>query len=247
MQRVVCSMGAALCAMAVVCAPAQAQFTWTGTSGSGPNAKAATAKFDKLGGDLVVTLTNIATTDVDEPTDVLTAVFFSITGGDVSLTRGSATLAANSFVIYDPEGQPAGGVVGGEWAYKNGLSGAPGSNKYGISSTGVDLFGPGDRFPGPNLAGPDSPDGVQYGLLSAGDDPSTGNGGITGSDGLINNSVVFTLGGLGAGFDLSRITSVWFQYGTALSEPSFPGQLPAPGSLGLLGLAGLAAARRRRA
>jgi hypothetical protein len=40
---------------------------------------------------------------------------------------------------------------------------------------------------------------------------------------LIKNSVIFELGGLPAGFALSSIGSVSFQYGTSLDEPNIPG------------------------
>jgi hypothetical protein len=183
--------------------------------------------FDTNGTDLIVSLTNTSLADVMAPSDVLTAVFFSL-GGNPSLKRESAILNAGSTVFYDPDGQPAGGVVGGEWAYKSGLSApAPGGATAGISSSGLnDLFGPTDLFPGDDLQSPASPDGVQYGLLSAGDDTGTGNGGITGSGGLIKNSVIFTLSGLPANFDLASISNVSFQYGTDLTEPNIPGTPP---------------------
>jgi hypothetical protein len=179
---------------------------------------------------LKVTLTNTSSFDVLVPADVLTAVFFSLSDNS-TLTRESALLAAGSSVFYDTDGQPAGGVVGGEWAYASGLSGAPYGATQGISSTGVGLFGPGDRFPGADLQPPASPDGLQYGILSAGDNTGTGNGGITGSGGLIKNAVVFTLSGLPAGFDPSTwISKVSFQYGTSLSEPNIPYNPPPPGT-----------------
>jgi len=68
---------------------------------------------------------------------------------------------------------------------------------------------------------------------------------MTGTNALIQNSVVFRLGGLPAGFNLGRINAVRFQYGTSLSEPNFPG-VPSPGTLAAIGLAGLVAIRRRR-
>jgi len=108
-------------------------------------------------------------------------------------------------------------VVGGEWAYEDGLAGPHGAAQ-GISSSGLGLFGPEDRFPGDDLQAPDSVDGVQYGILSAGDLTGTGNGGITGSGGLVKNSVTFVLSGFIG--DLSSITNVSFQYGTSLREPN---------------------------
>lgn len=232
------------CAAAVT--GAHASVIWEG-NGTGSGALSANAEFSLSGGDLVVRLTNTGAGDVLVPTDVLTAVLFDISGSDVALTRTSAVLGAGSSVFYDLDGQPAGGVVGGEWAYRSGLSGAPGNRSYGISSTGLNLFGPGDRFPGPDLAPPTSPDGLQYGILPTFDDTTTGNSAILNSGGLIKDSVVFTLGGAGAGFDLSRITNVFFLYGTAVGEGGYDGhQTPAPGAMALLGIGGLFCMRRRR-
>jgi len=224
---------------------ARAAYTVSGSTGSGVSLRSASVTFDISGSDLVVTLTNTAPTDVLVPSDVLTAVFFDVSGGAISLTRTSGLLEGGSTVFYDADGQPAGGVIGGEWAYKSALSGAPGNRSYGISSAGFGLFGPGDLFPGPDLQPPTSPDGVQYGLLSAGDNSGTGNGGITGSGGIIKNSVKFTLGGAGSGFDLNRINNVWFQYGTGLDEP---GYAPEPTTLALLtgGIMAISARRRAR-
>lgn len=145
-------------------------------------------------------------------------------------------------------GTDPGGVVGGEWAYKAGLSGLPRGATQGISSSGLDIFGPGDLFPGNNLQGPNSPNGLQYGITSAGDISTLGNTPVTGANALIHNSVVFTLSGLPEGFnpsDSGAITNVSFQYGTSLSEPNIP--VPEPVSLILLGsgLIGIAVLRRR--
>jgi MYXO-CTERM domain-containing protein len=234
---------AAAIAAAVCAIGADAQVTFSGSSGL----LSASAEFSVTGaGDLVVELTNTSAADILVPADVLAGVFFNISGAPLSLGRDSALLTPGSLVYFDPDGQPVGGVVGGEYAYRDGLIGAPGNRAYGISSSGFSLFGPSDLFPGPDLAPPTSPDGLQYGMLSAGDDTSTGNSGILGSGGLIKNSVTFTLSGAGIGFDLGRIESVWFQYGTDLSEPGFEGNVPAPAGAALLGFAGLLAARRRR-
>jgi hypothetical protein len=222
---------------------ASATVTISGANGT----LAASAAFQKSGNNLIVTLTNTSTSDVLVPADVLTAVFFDIDGFAPTFTRTSAVLNTGSTVLYD--GSPAGGVVGGEWAYNPSLTINSKTFGYGISSSGLGLFGPGDRFPGTNLAGPDSPDGPQYGIVSAGDNSATGNGGITGSEGLIKNSVVFTLQcTANCGFAESNISDiVRFQYGTNVSEPNIT-TTPEPGFYGLLslGMTGLYCAVRRR-
>lgn len=190
---------------------------FTGSSGN----LAASADFSISGSTLTVVLTNTSSSDVLVPSDVLTAVFFDISGNP-TLTSVSAVLTGGSTVFYDPDGQPAGGVVGGEWGYDTGLSGPSGAGSRGISSSGLGgVFGQ-PTFPGNNLAGPAALDGLQYGLLSAGDNSLTGNGGITGSNGLIKNSVTFTLTGIFSGNEV--FSNVFFQYGTALSEPGYTGQ-----------------------
>ena len=192
--------------------------TFSGSSGS----RSASAEFDIVGGNLQLTLTNTSSSDVMVPTDILTAVFFNISG-DPTLSRISAELANGSTVLFPPDNYPLGtvngdGVVGGEWAYKSGLS-APGKGTQGVSSAGFGLFGPSNLFPGTDLQPPTSPDGVQYGITSAGDNPATGNTPVTGTNALIKNSVRFTLGNLPQGFTLGLISNVFFQYGTDLSEP----------------------------
>lgn len=193
----------------------------------------ASARFEMEGGNLQLTLTNTSMADVMAPGDVLTAIFFDLNPA-TTLTRISAKLAPGSTVLFPPAGNPSGtdpnGVVGGEWAYASGLSDAPGNAGLGVSSSGLDWFGPGNRFPGSDLQGPPSgsPDGIQYGITSAGDDPTTGNQKVTGSQALIQNSVVFTFG-VPTNFRLDTdILNVSFQYGTALCEPNIPGTPDTP-------------------
>jgi hypothetical protein len=205
-----------------------APITFVGSSGN----LSASVTFEQFGTNLRVTLINTSLADAMHPIDILTAVFFTL-AGDPTLTRISAVLGVGSNVLFgttDP-----GGVVGGEWAYANALVGAPLGAKAGISSTGLGLFGPHDLFPGSNLQGSTSPDGLQYGITAAGDDPSTGNAPVTGDNALIQHVVVFLLG-LPAGYTLEDITKVSFQYGTNLNETNVPASpIPEPTTLLLLG------------
>jgi protein with PEP-CTERM/exosortase system signal len=211
-----------------------------------PGAMAASADFEILaGGFLQVTLTNTGTGNPANPADILTALFFNL-AGDPSLSRDSAVLGAGSTVIHGPavSTDPAPNGVGGEWAYNNTQS-VNGANE-GISSAGFGTFGVGDRFPGKNLQGPDSVNGVQYGITTAFDTPVGDNMGIS-TVGLIKNQVVFTLDNFTG--SLADISHVSFQYGTMLSDTNIPGTPPVPDSgptamlLGL-SLSGLGFVRR---
>lgn len=198
--------------------------------------RSASADFAVSVNDLIVTLTNTSTADVEIPVFVLTALFFT---ADVNLTPVSALLADGSTVFFGPDG---GGNVGGEWAYGSGLSGAPLGAIQGISSAGFGLFGAAN-FGGSNLNNPIAVNGLNYGITSAGDSMTTGNAEVTGNVPLINNSVVFTLSGA-TGYDVTNIKDVSFQYGTSLSDPNI---VPIPAAAWLLGsgLIGLVAVRRR--
>jgi hypothetical protein len=221
---------------------ASATTLFTGSSGN----LSASVDFSIIGGNLVATLTNTSTADVLGPSDVLTAVFFDVTGNP-TFSRISAMASS---VWFAPPGG-SGPDVGGEWAYATNLSGAPGGATQGISSAGLNLFSPTDRFGSANLQGPVSVNGLQYGITSAGDNPMTGNQAVTGSNALIHNSVIFTLGSLPVGFNLSSISNVRFQYGTALTDISFPGTpgtaVPEAPTMALIGfgLLGIRLARLR--
>ncbi|MCE7974289.1 MAG: PEP-CTERM sorting domain-containing protein [Leptolyngbya sp. PLA1] len=220
----------------VVGASGASGIVYSGSSGS----LAARAEFTISGTQLHVYLSNTSTADIMVPANVLTAVFFEISGSPISLTRVSAVLGPGSVVTNGTT--PGDGVVGGEWASGYKAAGYPGGFRYGISSSGLGDFGPGDRFPGPDLFPPASPNGLEFGIASAGDNPATHNGGA--NTPLIQNEVRFTLGGLPANFDLNRVTGVRFVYGTAYGEGQF--DVPSPGTLALLGVSGALARRRRR-
>jgi len=177
----------------------------------------ATVDFEIVAGDLEITLTNTSPNDVLLPVDVLTGTFFNIVG-DPNLSKISAILSPGSVVVFESTAdQPAvGGVVGGEWAYTNSLGGPNGENQ-GIGAAGFGLFGVADNFPGPDLDAPENVDGLMYGILSTGDDITTGNTPVTGNQPLIQDSVQFTLGNLPGGFSINDISDVFCQYGTSLS------------------------------
>jgi PEP-CTERM motif len=229
------TLGALFCVLAWVPSTGAEQILFTGEEGALGLSASVLFEYDMSAGLLAVTLTNTSQGDVIAPQDVLTGVFFNMGGGDLQTVE--ARLGAGSVVWFAPETDVAGnditdgtydGDVGAEWGYRSGIQSTdaipltPGHTNSGISSTGLDdVFGPGDRFDtSGNLQGPASPDGLQYGITSEGDDPLTGNKMVTGSHALIWNSVDF-LFQLAPSDDFS-IADVWFQYGTSLSEPNYP-------------------------
>jgi len=250
--------------VAAVCFPASVFATTATYSGSDDFGRAASVTFEDLGWfagttpgqqpvhRVQVTLTNTSTADVLVPVDVLTAVFFNM-GHSTDFTPISAVVPNGSVVLWgSPERN-----VGGEWAFKNqvGVQNDNFNNAgLGISSSGLGVFGPSNLFGGTNLQGPESPDGLQYGITSAGDIKSTGNGAVTGGNALIKNSMVFVLeDGV---FDVTKISDVYFQYGTCLDDAGFsgggtstpPGPVPEPLTMfsAFVAISGLGVYIRRR-
>ena len=137
--------------------------------------------------------------------------------------------------------------VSGEWAYGTGLS-APGGATQGIGSAGFNLFGAGGTpfDPGTNLDGPEAVNGLNYGMVSAGDDAMTGNTPLM-TNPLINHSVTFTLTFASIIDPSTDISNVFFQYGTTLDDLTTTA-VPEPSTIIVLcaGLLGLGYTRRRR-
>jgi len=246
MRFLITTLGAAVLALAWA-SPSQATTFTADYSGSSVNL-AADAFFSLTGSTLTVTLTNTSTHDVLNPADVLTGVFFNTTH---ALTTVSASL--NGSTAYYA---PIVNNVGEGWQY-----GSPGGlhgKTSGISAAGLGAFGgvpPNQWFYTP--AQPPL-DGVDYGILSAGDNTATVNGGLEKHGPLIKSSIQFVLAAA-SGFTLAELgNSVVFQYGTNLSEPSYssgppvltPTPTPEPSTLaiaglGALGLLGYGLRRRR--
>lgn len=218
--------------------------TGNGTNPDGGNTLSASADFtwDNTTGTLTIVLTNTDGSVATRPSDLLTGLFFDFSGV-TGFTPVSAVLGTGASLLGPTTySNPFDGSnVGGEFA--GGAVSGPNNTDYGISSAGLNLFGAAN-FNGPNLWPPPNGavDGYQFGM--------TGSGGIGGNlnDGnsdepVIQGPVVFTLSYVGT---LTSISNVWFQYGTGLSEPGFPGDppsvppVPEPATVTILGM-GIAA------
>ena len=232
--------------------------------------RSAQAIFEVNGSDLFVTLANTSTLDVTDAAFVLTALLFNLNytdGSAVTLSPLTALMSPNagSNVSFDAitldnangvtcaDNCAGSDVVGGEWAY---ASGATVSDAYsgftkGIGSAGVgDVFGTINLFAGPNLAGPVSVNGGEFGITSFGDDRSTVPNAAY--DPVTSNAVQFKLamsldGTKTLNLGHSGALSAGFQYGTTQGVPGT--FIPIPGTLALLGLGalGLCWMRRRQA
>jgi hypothetical protein len=234
-----------LAAVMLFTGPAAADFTYTYVD----DPLAARATFAKDGTNLVVTLENISTFDVMSPGQVLTGVYFDL-DGSISLTPVSVALTAGSTVLFPEMSNTADGLdssdeVGGEFAYREDLDVPPSPTYRVAASVGLDdELGAPYLFPGEPLWGPasEAPDGLGYGIVSAGDDPTSGNAKVTGAVPLVKNGVVFVLDGLPDDFNVDTgISNVWFNYGTEFNP------IPAPGAfvLGAIGIGILGWMRRR--
>lgn len=214
----------------------RADYVVSGSNGSGLSA---TADFHLTTGanpTLVITLTNTATTAVTNANQVLTGLFFNLTGSP-ALTAVSADVNSGSSVLYpdnsndckvSPTSKCSGPNVSSEWAYASGLSGAPFGLQYGVSSSSYGtLFGSSQLMGSTSLQTNAPLSGVEYGI-----DPSKGSSGsqsaVTGEYALIKDSIVITLDvPTNCNFTLSDIGAVAFQYGSSLTDSDFE-VLPEP-------------------
>jgi hypothetical protein len=240
--------------LALAAGPAYADLIFTGSGTSTDGSKIAATvdfSFNGLTNTLTAVLTNSADVtkggDPQSQASVLTELLFNgtpATSGVLPGPSGLATLTSGSSLVQHT-GSPSTDTVGANWQYIAGT---------GVGTTGID-FGPNGNLCGSVGCPVDAVDGSGYGLVP-------NNAGLS-TDGLpsrtyIENSATFNLT-FPAGFDLSKITSVSFVYGTGSGdETSLTGHLqntggggqdviPEPASLTLfgVGLAALGLFRRR--
>ncbi len=191
--------------------------TFTATNGSNLSAS---ADFTIVGGNLDIHLVNTSITPVSNNPDVLTGLFFDVSGAP-SLTAGSINQDGSSSYVNTSVNPPS-GALGDHWAYTSGSITGPssgGTYEYGIGAAGFGVFGPSDTFTG--LGG--SPGGVDYGLVGVLGSPSLG---LKNNGPQVQNGVDIVLDGSLTGNE--TISNVWLQYGSAFNEPGFPGTPPVP-------------------
>ncbi|MDP5018831.1 PEP-CTERM sorting domain-containing protein [Anabaena sp. UHCC 0187] len=254
-QKILNSIAIGVSSLAVVMSTQMTQaqaasltFNGSGTNSATNNTLGASVIFnDQLNpGKLTVNLKNTGSSAL-APSDVLTAVFWEYNGTSFSgLVLDSATAPT---VIGGTPGTNVNLKTLNEWKLPNtgnGTTNLPGiTQNYGLGTAGFNIFqgGGGQQF--------------NYGLIS-GFNPSANNPNFKPSASqvgtFVKDSATFVLSGLPSTFDINKISSIRFQYGTALSEPSFTGALytppppppkkvPEPAATSALGLFALGAVR----
>jgi hypothetical protein len=190
--------------------------TASGTNSATGDALAAEADFvwDE-NGHITVTLTNTAAQGAKAQSDILTGLEIQGTGS--GLTPLTAAMSAGSTALNFSSSYN----LGNEWQYLSGVNG-PHSTNWGISSTGLGVFGPDGNFGANN---PDNLDGAAYGIVNSVDPNANG---PTQGYALVQGGMVFTLN-TGVGFNATSFqnlaSSLYFQYGTSTSEPELQGSL----------------------
>ena len=188
-------------------------YTATGSGDSTNKELSAFATFAISNQKLVITLSNTATYDASDANDILTAIFFTLTGNP-TLTGTSAVLGSDTAIKDRPGVSGPGMNVGSAWSYRDDMTDLPDDATDGISVTSLKNFGKKFRFSDTKLA---SSGGVAYGVTTTFDNLGNDKSSIKHQQ-LIDNTVVFTLGGLPTNFTLADISDVSFQYGTDLKD-----------------------------
>lgn len=227
------STSAAFVVALVAISPCMASIQFAGAgSGSSSNNLAASATFDVVGGSFQVTLANSSIYAIAAPQDVLMGLYFSVIGITDLTPAASNAATASGFIVYSDNGNilqnpgsPGAGYldVSGEWAYVESTSGSTGTFRLGTAGRGV--WGASDVMNGADRNNSQAPDGADFGIVSSVTDLTSGNNGYKNNGPYVQDSVLFDLGPVPVGFQLTTdaIASVTFVYGTSSSDPSFPG------------------------
>jgi hypothetical protein len=248
-MRIVARVGTAFAVAAISSVIHGETFTGTGPGSLPGETLSASATFTVSNLELIVTLSNTGTFDPQTANDILTAVFFTL-DGDPKLTPESAQLAPGSSVIGHRLPLEFTGDVSSQWAYKNDLVGAPDGTDEGISSTDLKWFNTKNALSKDKIKGFGSLNGVSFGLTTP-DDLGGHDRGNLKNQGLTQNSVVLTFGGLPTNFSIADISDVTFQYGTSPKAPEFLGEIttmevPEPSTIALVAFSVLATAGAAR-
>ncbi len=212
--------------------------------------------YDNINNLLLITLNNTAVDPVTNQAQTLSGIYFDVTGNPV-LTTNSANVGTGSTIVNDSPNLND-SKIGQEWAFRNNMVAADATftdARYGISSTGLGIFAPTDRFDtSGNLAGPGSGSvaGDDFSIVPASQASYT-SGGLTGTP-FTQSSMIYRLNTpVNFILNANTIQNVVFHYSSAQEGQSTTGHtpdVPEPGTLAMLiGIAPIGAAyliRRRK-
>lgn len=224
-------------AMAVAASSQAVIFNFSGVSGSGSgDVLHARVEFQVSGTTLTVIMTNTDDNAAFNGADVLSSVYFNVTGTP-TFSNGNAALTSGSSLVLINNGAPGStNPLNNEWFWQSPNAG--GGRQYSFGATGAIGFSPtNDSFDKVFHGGTGTGGGNDdYGLV-----PTLGQTAGNGSNVYANNSMTFTFD-LSSAISESDIHDVYVTYGSAATTTL----TPEPATFGALAVGALALLRRRR-